>query len=301
MSELVVLALLPVIAMIVLGHLMRRRAFLADTFWPQAERLSYYVLLPCLFIHSLSTGDLSSLPVQGLMATLVGAILLVSTMLLALRPLLATDGPVFTSIFQGSVRFNNYIGVSLAAGVFGTQGIALAALCNAIIVPTVNLLCVLVFARFGSSRLTLRGVLRQIATNPLLVACLIGAMMQLLGLHLPPGIDGAMKSLGAASMPIGLLCVGAALSFGSMGAWVRPLLISSASRFAVMPVVTLGLALLLGLDPVALMFQCMPTASSSYIMARQLGGDAPLMAGIVAVQTVAAGIAIPLVLAVLLV
>ena len=50
----------------------------------------------------------------------------------------------------------------------------------------------------------------------------------------------------------------------------------------------------------ALVFQVLPTASSSYILARQLGGDAPLMAGITAVQTVLAVAAIPLVLALLL-
>jgi predicted permease len=47
---------------------------------------------------------------------------------------------------------------------------------------------------------------------------------------------------------------------------------------------------------VALLFQVMPTASSAYIMARQLGGDAPLMARITAMQTVLAAIAVPLVL-----
>ena len=46
---------------------------------------------------------------------------------------------------------------------------------------------------------------------------------------------------------------------------------------------------------VALLFQAMPTASSAYIMARQLGGDAPLMAGITAAQTVLAAIVIPIV------
>ncbi|MGQ5288271.1 hypothetical protein ACULN0_02765 [Pectobacterium actinidiae] len=43
-----------------------------------------------------------------------------------------------------------------------------------------------------------------------------------------------------------------------------------------------------------MLFQALPTASSSYIMARQLGGDAPLMAGIIAVQTLVAGVALSL-------
>ena len=37
---------------------------------------------------------------------------------------------------------------------------------------------------------------------------------------------------------------------------------------------------------VGLLLTCVSTAASSYILARQLGGDAQLMAGIVAIQTV---------------
>jgi len=44
----------------------------------------------------------------------------------------------------------------------------------------------------------------------------------------------------------------------------------------------------------------LPTATSSYILARQLGGDAPLMAAIVSGQTLLAVATIPLILAVLL-
>mgnify|MGYP003343730790 FL=1 len=72
-----------------------------------------------------------------------------------------------------------------------------------------------------------------------------------------------------------------------------------------MPVLTLVVGHAIGLTDVALMvallFQALPTASSSYIMARQLGGDAPLMAGITAAQTVLAAAAMPAVMTLLVV
>ena len=43
----------------------------------------------------------------------------------------------------------------------------------------------------------------------------------------------------------------------------------------------------------------LPTATSAYILARQLGGDAPLMAGIISGQTLLAMVSIPLLLSVL--
>jgi predicted permease len=80
----IVLALLPIVLLIAFGYLMRRRAFLPDAFWPQAERLSYFVLLPCLFVHGLATADLSNVPVGPLAGTLLLSTLVVATLLVSL-------------------------------------------------------------------------------------------------------------------------------------------------------------------------------------------------------------------------
>jgi predicted permease len=84
---------------------------------------------------------------------------------------------------------------------------------------------------------------------------------------------------------------------------VAPVAVSSGIKFLLMPFATAAFALVFGLNgPVlttALLFQVLPTASSAYILARQLGGDAPLMAGITATQTVMAIATIPSVIWVL--
>ncbi len=292
------LALAPIAVMIALGAWLRTSHFVAEAFWPQAERLAYYVLLPSLFLHGLATANLSGLPVWTMAATLVCSLTVVALILVAIKPRLALSDPAFTSVFQGGVRFNNYVGVSAVAGLFGAQGIALAAVANAAIVPTANVLCVLVFARYiHDGTVSFKTVARQLATNPLLVACVAGIALQVSGLGLPPIAEPVFKALGQASLPLGLLCVGAALEFSSARKWVYPIGISSAAKFVLMPLVTIGACSLFGLHgPAAmavLVFQTLPTASSSYILARQLGGDAPMMAGIVAVQTVIAGLAMP--------
>ncbi|WP_296229042.1 AEC family transporter [Ralstonia sp. UBA689] len=300
MTAAILLALAPVALLVALGQGLKRTTFIAEAFWPQAERLCYYVLLPALFMHGLASAKMQTLPVLPLAGTLIGATVLVAVALVLARPWMRVDGAGFTSVFQGAVRFNNYVGVSLAAGLYGAKGIALAAVCNAAIVPTVNLLCVLVFARYGSVRLSGRALARQIMTNPLVVACVIGIAMQAAGLHVPAVIEPAVRALGAASMPLGLLCVGAALNFEGVRSWAQPVFVSSAVKFLAMPVLTLVVGHAIGLTDaalmVALLFQALPTASSSYIMARQLGGDASLMAGITAAQTVLAAAAMPAVM-----
>lgn len=296
----VALALLPVALLIALGHGLKRSGFLGESFWPQAERLTYYVLLPALFLHSMATAQISTLPVWELAMVLTGSTLLVAAALVLARPLMQIQGDAFTSVFQGAIRFNSYIGVTMAAWLFGGRGIALAALCSAVLVPLVNVLAILVFARFGAARLNVRGVVMQVVTNPLVLSCLGGLVLQALHTSLPVGLEPALKSLGAASMPIGLLCVGAALHFGAARRWVKPLVLSSGVKFMVLPAITFALAKAVGASEttllIAMLFQTLPTASSSYILARQLGGDAPLMAGITATQTVLAALALPLVL-----
>ncbi|KVA75496.1 transporter [Burkholderia ubonensis] len=296
----VLLALAPVALLVALGHGLKRSGFVGDAFWPSAERLCYYVLLPALFAHGLASARLQSLAVMPLALALVGSTVAVAATLLLIRPFVRVDGAGFTSVFQGAVRFNNYVGASLAAGLFGTQGIALAAVCVAAIVPTVNLMCVLVFARYGSTRLGIAALVRQIVSNPLVVACATGIAMQASGATFPPAIEPAVRALGAASMPLGLLCVGAALTFDAARAWMQPVCVASAFKFVAMPLLTLVAGRALGLGDaaltVALLFQALPTSSASYLMARQLGGDAPLMAGITAFQTLFATIAMPAVL-----
>lgn len=293
------LALVPIALLIALGWWLRQRAFLAEHFWPQAERLGYYVLLPALFLHGMATARLDGAPVAAMVATLIVSLLAVAALLVAVRRRLPVDDAAFTSIFQGGVRFNNYVGASIAVGLFGNQGIALAAVATATIVPTVNILCVLVFARYGNIKaLSATHLLRHLFTNPLVAGCFIGILLYATGLGLPDGLGPAFKALGQASLPLGLLCVGAALDFSTLRSWLRPVGISSVAKFIALPLATLAACRLFGLQGpaaiAALMFQALPTASSSYIMARQLGGDAPLMAGIIATQTVLAALALPL-------
>lgn len=297
MIRTIVIALIPIVLLIGLGYAMKQRQFLADSFWPQAERLSYFLLLPALFVHGLATADLTGIPVWGMVAALIGSTLIAALVLVALSRVVASDGPAFTSVFQGGVRFNNYVGITAAVGLIGAHAVPLAAVANAAVVPLVNVLCVIVFARYGSAKPTLRGILRGIALNPLIIGCVIGIVLQVTHIGLPAGIEGCVKALGQASLPLGLLCVGAAVDWKALGRGLTPAVWASAAKFVLMPLTTAVICFCLGLNReaiiVAVLFQSLPTASSAYVMARQLGGDAELMANIVAFQTVVAIVAVP--------
>ncbi|MBC3412559.1 AEC family transporter [Pseudomonas sp. SWRI107] len=300
MLDLLLTTLVPIILLIALGTWLRLRGFLAETFWPGAERLSYYVLLPSLFVHGMATANLEGVPIFGMVGVLVLSTLLGAVLLVLYQGAANHDGADFTSVFQGGIRFNNYIGATLAFGLYGSAGIALAAVANAAIVPLVNLLCVLVFARFSARHSSPGTIVRAIFANPLIIGCGLGMLLRVTGLGLPAGLEPTVGALGKAALPMGLLCVGAALGGARFGQQVKPMLAASLFKFLVMPLATWGLCRMLGLSGqaavVAVLYQALPTASSSYVMARQMGGNAPLMATIIAMQTVLAAATLPLML-----
>lgn len=109
-----------------------------------------------------------------------------------------------------------------------------------------------------------------------------------------------MRTLGQASLPLGLLAVGAALDLAAFRGGHREMLAAIVAKLALVPVFSWGIGRLIGIAGVTLavtvLFQALPTAASSYIMARQLGGDHKLMAAILTVQTLASIVTLPVVL-----
>src|ERR1700758_5350862 len=125
----VIAALLPVFILIVLGVVLRHSLMRLDTQWHGLERLTYYVLFPMLLIQTLVKADLSKVPVAGVGGALLLSALAMSILCIMLRPLLLRwkiDGPAFSSIFQGAIRWQTYVALSVCASLYHDIGLALA-------------------------------------------------------------------------------------------------------------------------------------------------------------------------------
>ncbi|ABC23977.1 AEC family transporter [Rhodospirillum rubrum] len=295
-------AIAPVFLIILVGFLLRRWKVLSDGFWLPAEKLTYFITFPALLAANLAGADLRGVAWAPVAAVSVGGIFLIAALMLAARSLLARrlaiGDPAFTSVFQGAIRPNTYIGLALATVLFGPFGVTLMALCIAIVVPLVNVLAVACMVRFGHGQsASLSAMARGIATNPLILACLVGIAMNIGGLGLPPVLGPALTILGSAALPIGLLAVGAGLSGVGLRRAAPALLVSSAAKLVLLPGLTLIGALALGMDApttaLCVLYAALPCSQSSYVLARQMGGDATLMATAITVQTLLSGLSIP--------
>lgn len=299
------LALAPVAPIIALGWGLKRAGFPGDGFWAPAERVTYYLLMPALIIGGLARAPVDILDVAPMIAALFLSLLLVAGGMLALRSSLAGDGAAFTSFFQGAVRGNIYVGMASAAALYGEPGITLAAVAVATAVPTVNLLSVAVLSRYAAGRpANWKAAVSAMARNPLIVACGLGALLNVSGIGAPGVVGGFFDILGRAAIAIGLLCVGAGLGFSGLGRFRGGIATACAVKLIVLPGLAALACKLLGVSGVSagvvVIFAAAPTASSAFILSRQMGGDSTLMAQTVAVSTLAAAITLPVVLAIFL-
>lgn len=301
----VISALLPVFLLIVLGFVLRRSLMRLDTQWHGLERLTYYVLFPTLLIQTLVKADLSSVPVAGVGGALMLSALAMSLLCLALRPLFsrfAIDGPAFTSIFQGATRWQTYVALAVSSNLFGQTGLALASVAMVAIIPLVNVLSVWMLAQYASpEKQSIRAIVMTVVKNPLIWACAIGIAVNVAQLPLPKLWHDVADALGRSSLGIGLLVTGAGLHLEGL---LRPSLAASIAVFLkliLMPVLAIALTLWFGISGSSLVVvavcSAVPTSSSAYVMARQMGGDAPLLAQIITLQTILAAITMPIVIA----
>ncbi len=295
-------ALLPVFGLIVVGVVFKYYRFPGDTFWPMASRITYFVLFPALLINRLATAQLEGLALVPLILAIALPILAVSFLLLVSQPFLRVSRPAFTSIFQGSIRFNTYVGLAAVAVLYGSQAVTIAAVALVIFIPLVNILCVTVLIRYGvHAAAGWRMVFRSLVRNPLIIACVIGFGLSWLGIGSPLLLGEMLDILSRAALPMGLLTVGADLNLHAVRTAVFPILLSSSLKLLGLPLLTLLACRLLHVDDLAtaviVLFAALPTATSAYILAQQLGGDEKLMAGLLTVQTLLAILTMPLVAA----
>ncbi|MCA6109724.1 AEC family transporter [Bradyrhizobium cenepequi] len=301
----VIAALLPTFLLITLGFILKRTLLKPEAQWQGLERLTYYVLFPVLLIQTLVKADLTKVPIGGVGGALFLAALAMSLLCLALRPLLArsgVDGPAFTSVFQGATRWQTYVALAVSGSLYGDVGLALASVAMVAIIPLVNVFSVSVLAHYAApQKQSARAIVMTVVKNPLIWACVIGLLLNVSHLPLPKLWHDVADALGRSSLAIGLLVTGAGLHLEGM---FRPSLAASITVFLkliAMPALAVSFALAFGLSGASLVIvavaSAVPTSSSAYVLARQMGGDAPLLAQIITLQTILAAITMPVVIA----
>ena len=230
-----------------------------------------------------------------------------SLLCLALRPLLARfaiDGPAFTSIFQGATRWQTYVALAVSGNLFGDTRAGARLRRHGRHHPAgqraQRLRCWPNTPRRKSGRPA--AIVMTVARNPLIWACAIGLALNVTHIPLPKLWHEVADALGRSSLAIGLLVTGAGLHLEGMfrpeprriGRRVPQAGADAGDRGGAGAVVRRY-----RFEPrhrQRSVRRCRPS-SSAYVLARQMGGDAPLLAQIITLQTILAAVTMPIAIA----
>jgi predicted permease len=296
------LSLLPVFLTIAAGFLVRRIDLIREADWTSIDRLAYYVLFPAILIKEIGTASFEGVPVFRMAAAMMLAVIAFAVLLLVLRPTLkrwlAMNDPQYTSLFQGATRWHTFIALAVLPLTLGPGSLALAAVSMAAMIPLLNIMTIVVMTVYLGGRLDAAAIGKAVITNPFVVGTAVGLFIAVAGVPMGATAVTLLDIVGRGALGVALLSVGAGLRLDQVKAVGVPVAVTAGLKLVAMPAFMLAFTSLLGVgglpQAVAVISGAVPTGSGGYILARQMGGDAPMFAAILTLQVIVSAVTLPL-------
>ena len=276
-------SIIPIFVVIFAGWVARKRGFLPDGFLGPANRLVYYLAIPAMIFRAISNGSFHEafdIRVLGVVLLSLLLVLLAAWVTAELKKMPENQkGTFLQSSFHGNL---GYIGLAVVFYHLGESGLAAGGLFAGFIMIAQNILAVFVLQIYsgegrGSPGRSVPGNLRRIIFNPVILAAFSGMLVSLSEMPLPIIIDRSLKILSGMALPLALLLIGATLSFDLIR--VRLIKVAGASflKLVIMPGLSLVMFRFLSIPTAdflpAFILMSAPTATLTYIMAKEMNGD----------------------------
>ena len=297
----------PVFILIILGNLLRRVRVPDLSFWHVSDKLIYWVLIPALLFHHVSQITLSSTMLANYAVVILSGLFVVTTLSFIAGKVFGYTPQIWTSVMQGAARHNAFIALAIAGSLFGDEGLALGAIFMVILIPIINIVIVSAMASTlnqdtdNNSRPGIFDVLFELIKNPFILAIAAGLIISFVDTDRISIIHETTGLLGSAALPIMLLSIGANIKIREISSTITPIIIANVLKLLIFPIVVFFVAKSMNLSlfetTIAVIFAAVPTAASSYSLAKQFGGEAQLMTSIITIQVALSFITIPIILA----
>ena len=307
-------AVLPIILLVALGYLLNRIKILSDDFLNVGNKLVFKLFLPVMLFYNVYNIDSFSdinwwFVVYGSLV-----IVLIFGVSMLVVPLFVKRNDRRGVIVQAAFRSNNaIIGIPLATALFGLQGAAAASVLSAFSIPLFNALSVVALACFNRSadeKVSGKKILKDIATNPLILAVAAGLVVlgiRALFVYLGWGFRIKSFKIGESNVtfiytliqyvanvatPFALIVLGGKFKFSAVKALWKHVTVVTVLRLVIVPVLALVLAHYivpnLGGGHIASYIALFgtPVAVSSAVMAKEMGGDDDLAGQLVVWTTI---------------
>ena len=224
-------------SVILVGYIVGRTGILGERAPFVLSRIAFYVLAPCLLFTVLADADITVLfsallPVSLIAALLSGLLFAVIARVFFRRGIAET---VIGTLASGYVNANN-IGIPVAVYVLGSPAYSAPVILIQLLIFAPVALTILDVQQRGSA--SLRRILLQPVTNPIILGSLLGVLFAVFGVQLPDPVMEPFRIIGAAMVPVVLITFGISLHGQrplAPGSSRRDVVLASAIKLVLMP------------------------------------------------------------------
>ena len=285
-------ATIPIFLMMVLGVFFRKTGLLKENMINGLNQFVFKATLPVLLFGDLAKQDFAQ-AWNGKFVAFCFVVTLVSISLVALMSMALKDKSQRGECIQGAYHSSAAIlGIAFITNIYGNSGMAPLMIIGS--VPLYNIMAVVVLSftkpgQNGMSPELIKKTLKGIATNPIILGILAGALWSVLRLPMPTILTKTVSSLGGLTTPLGLMAMGAAFNWSEAKSGMGPAFAASFMKLIGLCTLFLPVAVLLGFREAELIAILVmlgsSTTVSSYVMARNMGHSGVLSSSIVAITT----------------
>lgn len=281
---------LPLFLCMALGYFLKWIKLYDDATLKTINKLVFKVFLPIYLFRSIYTTDLSAVFNPKLILFAVLGILAWFVFLMLVVPRIEKEDAKRGVMVQAMFRSNFVLyGLPVAVSLCGEENIGATSLMIGIVVPIFNVLAVITLETFRGGKPSVAKMAKGIATNPLIIASVIGIAFYFLNIKLPTAVEKTVTDLGRVATPLALVALGGEFKFHKVKGNLKQLIIAVCGKLVISPLAIVAAGIVLGfrdemLVPILLMSGA-PAAVSSYTMAQQMGGDGELAGEIVVFTT----------------
>ena len=279
-------AIFPIMLIMALGYVARRNGALDAAAIQKMNGAAFKYMMPVMLYYSIYTSDFSSSFDLRLLIFALVSYFVEFFACVFLAKMARCPENCHGVIAQGLFRSNFVIiGIPLAQNLLPGTDIGSVVVLVAVLVPLFNMTSVIVLELFNGKTPDVKVLLKEIATNPLIVSTAAGLITVALGIKLPAFLSSTLKQISSATSPLLLFLLGAFFSFDGLRGSLKTVLLVTAGRLVIIPGLVLGAAAALGFRGIALAGLLgafgSATAIGSFAMTQQIGGDADLAGNIV--------------------
>ncbi len=294
----IISTIIPIFIIIFLGLFAKHKGFITPDFLHQGNRLVYYLAIPAMIFSSISKAALKTQMNFAVISITLGSLVAIMAVAVGISRFLKMTRPSKGSFIQCSFHGNlGYIGLAVAFYYLGDSGFVKAAILSGFVMILQNIMAVIILQYHSGNnkdRPKIFDTMKKTMANPVILSALAGISFSLLNIPMPLILDRALQILTGMALPLALLIIGASLSFAKLKPRFLNVLISSFLKVMVAPAIGFVLFKFFSVHPKdylpGFILLASPTATLTYIMAKEIGGDPDYAVAAISICTIISGL-----------